>query len=86
MQIKYGCAKSIFIVFRVKPIVFCFCFLSFFLDLLFAVASLDLKVPMFPANQEEVMLFDVLTQASRGPACLMEKQTDALSGFFLFTA
>ena len=69
-----------------QPGVFCFCFLFFFLDLLFAVASLDLKVPMFPENQEEVMLFDVLTQASRGPACLMEKQTDALSGFFLFTA
>ena len=59
VQIKYGCAKSIFIFFRVKPIVFLFLF-SFFLDLLFAVASLDLKVPMFPANQEEVMLFDVL--------------------------
>ena len=38
---------------------FCFCFCLFF-DVLF-VASLDLKVPMFPANQEEVMLFDGLT-------------------------
>ena len=66
-------------------IVFVFVCLFVF-DLLFAVAWLDLKVPMFPANQEEVMLFDVLTQASGGPACLMEKQTDALSGFFPFTA
>ena len=60
LQIINGCAKSIFIVFLVKPIVFVFVCLFVF-DLLFAVAWLDFKVPMFPANQEEVMLFDVLT-------------------------
>ena len=61
VQNKYGCAKGMFIVFLLKPIVFfCFCFCLFF-DVLFAVAYLDLKVPMFPANQEEVMLFDGLT-------------------------
>ena len=81
-------AQKVYLLFFVLNLLFFnFVFVFFFfLDLLFAVASLDLKVPMFPANQEEVMLFDVLTQASRGPACLMEKQTDALSGFFLFTA
>ena len=79
-------AQKVYLLFFVLNLLFFLFLCSFFLDLLFAVASLDLKVPMFPANQEEVMLFDVLTQASRGPACLMEKQTDALSGFFLFTA
>ena len=61
VQNKYVYAKGIFIVFLLKPIVFvCFCFCLFF-DVLFAVAYLDLKVPMFPANQEEVMLFDGLS-------------------------
>ena len=79
-------AQKVYLLFFVLNLLFFLFLCFFFLDLLFAVASLDLKVPMFPANQEEVMLFDVLTQASRGPACSMEKQTDALSGFFLFTA
>ena len=36
-----------------------------------------LKSLMFPAKQEQVMSFDVLTYASRGHACVMEKQTVA---------
>ena len=51
--------KAYLLFFVLNLLFFCFCFL-FFLDLLFAVASLDLKVPMFSSNQEEVMLFDVL--------------------------
>ena len=40
-----------------------------------------LKSPMFPAKQEQVISFDVLTYTSRGHACAMEKQTVARSGF-----
>ena len=36
---------------------------------------------MFPAKQEEVVPCDVLTLASGGRACSMEKQTVARSGF-----
>ena len=38
-----------------------------------------LKSLMFPAKQEQVMSFDVLTYTSRGHACAMEKQTVARS-------
>ena len=38
-----------------------------------------LKFLMFPAKQEQVMSFDVLTYTSRGHACAMEKQTVARS-------
>ena len=31
------------------------------------------KSLMFPAKQEEVMLFDILTKVSRGRACSMER-------------
>ena len=79
-------AQKVYLLFFVLNLLFFLFLCSFFFGPSLCLASLDLKVPMFPANQEEVMLFDVLTQASRGPACLMEKQTDALSGFFLFTA
>ena len=53
-------AYLMFFLLNVLFFLFLFC-LFFFFDVLFAVASLDLKVPMFPGNQEEVMFFDVLT-------------------------
>ena len=52
--------KAYLLFFVLNLLFFLFLFSFFFLDLLFAVASLDLKVPMFSSNQEEVMLFDVL--------------------------
>ena len=45
-----------------------------------------LKSLMFPAKQEQVMSFDVLTNTSRGHACSMEKQTVSRSGFSSFVA
>ena len=52
------------------------------LFLLLSCHWIFIKVP--PAKEEEVLPFDVLTLASHGYACSMEKQTVALSGFSPF--